>query len=99
MSRHASGALPEHDPGGGVQGQRDHAGAYDVKNVTALADIEALGDITILPYPDDVMAAAKAASDELYEELRGDVDFNTVFESWDAFRQSSGAGSVSPRPR
>ena len=63
---------------------------YDVKNITALADIEALGDITILPYPDDMMAAAKAASDELYEELRGDEDFNTVFESWDAFRQSSG---------
>ena len=63
---------------------------YDVKNVTALADIEALGDITILPYPDDIMAAAKAASEELYEELRGDEDFNTVFESWDAFRQSSG---------
>ena len=59
---------------------------YDVKNVTALAEIEALGDVQILPYPDDIMTAARDASFELYEELRSDADFNTVFESWDAYR-------------
>ena len=26
----------------------------------------------------------------LYEELRGDEDFNTVFESWDGYRQRAG---------
>ena len=45
-------------------------------------------------------AAREAAVDELYDELAAaDADFNTVFDSWDAFRQSSDAGSASPRRR
>lgn len=60
---------------------------YDSFNADALTELEANERIQILPYPDDVMAAAHEASRELYDELvSSDDDFARVFESWDAFR-------------
>ncbi|MEN8238154.1 MAG: ABC transporter substrate-binding protein [Actinomycetota bacterium] len=63
---------------------------YDVLNPDALKGIEANSNVTILPFPDDVMAASNEAAEELYDELKGqDADFASVFESWSKFRQDS----------
>ncbi|HHC08985.1 MAG TPA: ABC transporter substrate-binding protein [Actinobacteria bacterium] len=63
---------------------------YDVRNPEALKEILEGGNVTILPFPDDVMQAAKEAADTLFEELKGqDADFASVFESWDKFRKES----------
>jgi TRAP-type mannitol/chloroaromatic compound transport system substrate-binding protein len=63
-------------------------GRYDARNQTALQEIAAKG-INVLPFPDDIMEAAKAASDEIYEEFAAaDPDFSTVYESWKAFRDT-----------
>ena len=48
---------------------------------------EELGDVQILPYPDDVVSAARDAAFELYDELSGsDENFATLFESWNPYR-------------
>ncbi len=63
---------------------------YDVRNPEALQEIIDGGNVTILPFPDEVMAASKEAADELMDEMKGqDADFAAVFEQWDAFRKSS----------
>ena len=52
--------------------------------------IEPSGKVQILPYPDDVMAAARDASFELYDSIAAkDQDFKAVLESWTAYRDSS----------
>ncbi|CAN5672353.1 TRAP transporter substrate-binding protein [soil metagenome] len=64
---------------------------YDKLNPESLQEIEALGDVQILPYPDDVMVAARDAAFELYDELASaDEDFKTLYDSWNAYRESSG---------
>lgn len=63
---------------------------YDVVNPEALQMIRAETDVTILPFPDDVMEASKEASDELHNELIArDADFAAIFTGWDAFRTDS----------
>lgn len=63
---------------------------YDVRNPEALKQIVAGGTVTILPFPDEVMQAAKDASEELFDGLKGqDADFASVFEHWDKFRTDS----------
>lgn len=63
---------------------------YDKLNPESITAIEELGNIQILPYPDDVTAAAQTAAFELYAELSAsDENFATLFESWDAYRVSS----------
>jgi TRAP-type mannitol/chloroaromatic compound transport system substrate-binding protein len=60
---------------------------YDVRNPPALAEIEAAGDITILPFPDDVMAASEEASFEIFDEnAAASTDFNSIFGEWKSFR-------------
>jgi TRAP-type mannitol/chloroaromatic compound transport system substrate-binding protein len=60
---------------------------YDKLNPESLEKIEALGKVTVLPYPDDVMAAAHDAAFELYGQLAAaDPDFKTLLDSWTAFR-------------
>jgi len=60
---------------------------YDLLNVESLTAIEELGSVSILPYPDDVMTAARDASVELYaERSEADEAFATVYESWEAYR-------------
>ena len=63
---------------------------YDKLNPESFAEIEANDAITVLPYPEEVMTAARDESFSLYEELGGaDADFKTLLDSFSAFRESS----------
>lgn len=63
--------------------------SYDAKNPGALQDIIDGGSIEILPFPDDVMEAAEAASFEVFDEsAAGNTDFASIFEEWKLFRDS-----------
>ena len=63
---------------------------YDKLNPEAFAEIEANSAITVLPYPDDVLAAARDASLALFDELAGaDPDFKTLLDSWSAYRDAA----------
>ncbi|MFV1999772.1 MAG: ABC transporter substrate-binding protein, partial [Acidimicrobiia bacterium] len=63
---------------------------YDVRNPEALKQILSDPNVTILPFPDDVMAASAEASEELFDELKQqDSDFASVFADWDKFRKES----------
>ncbi|MEN8041331.1 MAG: TRAP transporter substrate-binding protein DctP [Actinomycetota bacterium] len=63
---------------------------YDTLNPAAFQTILDEGSTTVLPFPDDVMAASNEASEELFEELSGqDADFASVFEQWNTFRSAS----------
>jgi len=60
---------------------------YDVKNPPALDQIKADSDVTILPFPDDVMAAAEEASFEIFDEsAAASADFASIFGEWKTFR-------------
>ncbi len=61
---------------------------YDVRNPIALQDeIIDNPDITILPFPDDVMAASEEASFEIFDESAAtSADFASIFEEWKKFR-------------
>jgi TRAP-type mannitol/chloroaromatic compound transport system substrate-binding protein len=62
--------------------------AYDAKNPQAFQEILANSEVTVLPYPDDVMEAAADAANEINETNAADnADFASVYEHWDAFRQ------------
>ena len=68
------------------------AARYDTLNPQALATIAADANVRILPFPDDLMLAAREVSDALLEELAAaDADFMTLFQSWNAYRQSATA--------
>ncbi len=61
--------------------------SYDALNTEALKGIIADPDITILPFPDDVMAAAEEASVEIYDEnIAASTDFASIFDHWKSFR-------------
>ena len=63
---------------------------YDKLNPESFAEIEANDAITVLPYPDDVLAAALEQSLALYDELAAaDADFKTLLDSWNAYREAS----------
>ncbi len=60
---------------------------YDALNPVALQKLLDEG-VTLLPFPDDVMAASKEAAFGLYDEFSSsDSDFSSIFEEWNAFRQ------------
>ena len=61
---------------------------YDALNPPALKEkIIDNSDVTLLPFPDDVMQAAEEAAFELYDEnSAADADFKSVFDNWSAFR-------------
>jgi TRAP-type mannitol/chloroaromatic compound transport system substrate-binding protein len=62
---------------------------YDAKNPAALAKLQSEADITLLPFPDDVMAAAEEASFELFGEFAADdTDFKSILDEWTAFREA-----------
>ena len=72
---------------------------YDKLNPESLHRSKRSG-VTILPYPDDIMTAARDAAFALYDELAAaDPDFKTLLDSWSAFRPAHRSGSASPRPR
>jgi TRAP-type mannitol/chloroaromatic compound transport system substrate-binding protein len=59
---------------------------YDALNPAALARLVAAG-AQVLPFPDDVMEAAKTAAEELMDEnAAADADFAEILEHWRAFR-------------
>lgn len=63
---------------------------YDALNPPALAEIKS-GDITILPFPDDVMDAAAAEVTKLLAaNAAADSDYAAVLESYNAFRDGIG---------
>jgi len=60
---------------------------YDALNPGALAEIKASSDITILPFPDDVMAAAEEAAFGIYDQnAADDADFKSIYDNWTKFR-------------
>jgi TRAP-type mannitol/chloroaromatic compound transport system substrate-binding protein len=60
---------------------------YDARNAAALANLEEAG-VRVLPFPGDVIDAAREASFAIYDELAAaDEDFAAVYEPWNAFRQ------------
>ena len=71
-----------------AQANVDMMAAYDFKNPAALRDnVLNNPNVTMLPFPDDVMQAAEAASFELYDEYAAaDTDFKSIFEDWKKFR-------------
>ena len=62
---------------------------YDVENPKALQEnIIDNPDITILPFPDDVMEAAEEASFEIFDEnAANNTDFKSIFDQWSTFRE------------
>ena len=62
---------------------------YDALNPPAFQEILADPGVEVLPFPDDVMQAAEAASFELYDEFAAaDTDFQSVLDSWLPFRNA-----------
>lgn len=62
--------------------------SYDAKNREALARL-VQGGTQLTPYSEEIMAAAEAASFELYDEFSAsDPTFKAIFEPWRAFRDS-----------
>lgn len=61
---------------------------YDVENPRALQEnIIDNPDITILPFPDDVMEAAEEASFEIFDLRASEsTDFAGIFDHWKSFR-------------
>jgi TRAP-type mannitol/chloroaromatic compound transport system substrate-binding protein len=64
---------------------------YDALNPPALAEIKAGGDVTILPFPDDVMEAAAGAVQEILDEnAAADSGYAEVLTSYQTFRDQLG---------
>ncbi len=62
---------------------------YDAKNPAALQNLTSSGDVTLLPFPDDVMTLAEEASFELYDEFAAsDTDFKSILDEWNTFRDA-----------
>ncbi len=60
---------------------------YNAKNNEALQRLLDYG-VELRRYSDDILAAAEAAANALYDEYQQqDADFKAIFEQWDAFRQ------------
>lgn len=62
---------------------------YDAKNPAALQSLLSEADVTLQPFPDDVMEASEAASFELFDEFAAsDTDFGSIFKEWKVFRDA-----------
>ncbi len=72
------------------QANVDMMSRYDALNPPALEEfILNNSDVTLLPFPDDVMAGAEEAAFEMYDEFAAaDTDFQSVLDNWTAFRSS-----------
>ncbi len=63
---------------------------YDALNPPAVQSIIETTDVTLLPFPDEVMQAAEEAAFELYDEYgAADPDFKGIFDQWTAFRRGA----------
>ncbi|MGB5048229.1 MAG: TRAP transporter substrate-binding protein DctP [Caldilineaceae bacterium] len=62
---------------------------YDAKNPAALQKLTSESDVTLLPFPDDVMQASEGAAFELFDEFAAaDTDFGSIFKEWKVFREA-----------
>ncbi len=62
---------------------------YDAKNPAALQSLMSEADVTLQPFPDDVMEASEAASFELFDGFAAaDTDFGSIFKEWKVFRDA-----------
>jgi len=62
--------------------------SYDARNGAALQRLVE-GGTKLRSYSEEILVAAKAAADELYEEFSAaDADFARIYKEWDAFRKS-----------
>jgi len=62
--------------------------SYDARNGAALQRLVE-GGTKLRSYSEEILVAAKAATDELYEEFSAtDADFARIYKEWDAFRKS-----------
>lgn len=60
---------------------------YDAKNPAALDTLLADGNVTLAPFPDDVMQASEESAFELFDEFASqDEDFGSILKEWSAFR-------------
>ena len=67
----------------------DMLAKYDAKNPAALRSLVA-GGAQLRPFPDDVMLAAFAAANQLYEEISAaDADFKAIYANQSAFRNEA----------
>ncbi len=61
---------------------------YDAKNPAALETLVNEGDITLAPFPDDVMQASEESAFELFDQFASeDADFGSILKQWSAFRE------------
>ncbi len=64
---------------------------YDAKNPPALKELLTKG-VELVPFPDDVLRAARDATREKVADLVGEnATFRSVFEEWNRFRKDSNA--------
>jgi TRAP-type mannitol/chloroaromatic compound transport system substrate-binding protein len=64
----------------------DMLAKYDARNPVALRSLVA-GGAQLRPFPQDVMEAAFAASNEIYAELSAqNADFKTIYDSYRSYR-------------
>lgn len=60
---------------------------YDAVNPVAFQEILANSEVTVLPYPDEVMEAAAEAANDIYDANAAEnTDFASVYEQWTGFR-------------
>lgn len=60
---------------------------YDAKNVAALALIQEEADVELRPFSDEVLQAAKEATDDLLDDLaQDDSDFSSILAEWRSFK-------------
>lgn len=63
---------------------------YDARNPGALANLVSNEGVQLKRFPDEVLAAARKTSFELYDELAaGDATYRKVYEAWKNFREGS----------
>jgi TRAP-type mannitol/chloroaromatic compound transport system substrate-binding protein len=67
---------------------------FEAKNLEALQRLKNEHKVQVFPFPDDVMAALKDMSEEVYEEEAAkDADFKRIYETYKAFAADNDAWS------
>ena len=62
---------------------------YDAKNPPALQRLLGHG-VQLVPFPEDVMAAAREASDQPLSDLSSEsADFARILEAWQGYRKGA----------
>jgi len=65
---------------------------YDAKNPGAFKELRGMPDVKILPFPEDMMVAAKKEAQALMQEkVAADAGFKKLYDHWHAYRVESAA--------